>query len=57
VNVEAFIPATVFNHLKARAHEIGQLGQYEVTGCATAVIIAPAILYPFVFGCEEPEVA
>jgi gamma-glutamyltranspeptidase/glutathione hydrolase len=41
MNVEAPIPETVFAELKARGHEISQVKQYEIGGCATAVIIDP----------------
>jgi gamma-glutamyltranspeptidase/glutathione hydrolase len=42
MNIEAPISQTTFDDLKARGHEIEQLRQYGVSGCATAVMIDPA---------------
>ena len=42
MNIEAPISKAVFDDLKERGHEIEQLRQYGVSGCATAVMIDPA---------------
>jgi gamma-glutamyltranspeptidase/glutathione hydrolase len=42
MNVEAPISKGVFDELKARGHQVEQLPQYGVSGCATAVMIDPA---------------
>ena len=42
MNVEAPIAKSVSDELKARGHEVEQLRQYGVSGCATAVMIDPA---------------
>ncbi len=41
MNVEVPIPKTVFDDLKARGHDISEVRQYGVSGCATGVIIDP----------------
>jgi gamma-glutamyltranspeptidase/glutathione hydrolase len=40
--VEAAIPDTVYNELKARGHDVRRLRQFGMSGCATAVMIDPA---------------
>ena len=42
MNIEEPISKAVFDELKSRGHEIEQLRQYGVSGCATAVLIDPA---------------
>ena len=42
MNVEAPISKAVSDALKARGHDVEQLHQYGVSGCATAVMIDPA---------------
>jgi gamma-glutamyltranspeptidase/glutathione hydrolase len=42
MNIEVPISKAVFDELKARGHGVSQLGQYGVSGCATAVMIDPA---------------
>jgi gamma-glutamyltranspeptidase/glutathione hydrolase len=42
MNIEEPISKAVFDDLKSRGHEIEQLRQYGVSGCATAVLIDPA---------------
>jgi gamma-glutamyltranspeptidase/glutathione hydrolase len=42
MNIEQPISKEVFDELKSRGHEIEQLRQYGVSGCATAVLIDPA---------------
>jgi gamma-glutamyltranspeptidase/glutathione hydrolase len=42
LNVEANIPDTVYNELKARGHDVSRLRTFGMSGCATAVMIDPA---------------
>jgi gamma-glutamyltranspeptidase/glutathione hydrolase len=42
MNVEAPIPQSVIDELKARGHQVETIRQYGVSGCATAVMIDPA---------------
>ena len=42
MNVEVPIPKAVFDELKARGHDVSEVRQYGVSGCATAVMIDPA---------------
>jgi gamma-glutamyltranspeptidase/glutathione hydrolase len=42
MNVEAPIPKAVFDELKARGHDVSEVRQYGVSGCATGVMIDPA---------------
>jgi gamma-glutamyltranspeptidase/glutathione hydrolase len=42
LNVEAAIPDSVYNELKARGHDVSRLRQFGMSGCATAVLIDPA---------------
>ena len=41
LNVEATIPDTVYDELRARGHEVGRLRPFGMSGCATAVMIDP----------------
>jgi gamma-glutamyltranspeptidase/glutathione hydrolase len=41
LNVEAAIPDSVYNELKARGHDVSRLRQFGMSGCATAVMIDP----------------
>ena len=41
MNVEAPIPQGVIDELRARGHQVEQLQQYGVSGCATAVMVDP----------------
>ncbi|HUQ85997.1 MAG TPA: gamma-glutamyltransferase family protein [Vicinamibacterales bacterium] len=42
LNVEATIPDSVYNELKARGHDVSRLRPFGMSGCATAVLIDPA---------------
>ena len=42
MNVEVPISTRVFDELKARGHDVEEVRQYGVSGCATGVIIDPA---------------
>ena len=42
LNVEATVPDTVINELKARGHDVQKVRPFSVAGCATAVMIDPA---------------
>lgn len=42
LNVEATIPDSVYNELKARGHDVSRLRPFGMSGCATAVMIDPA---------------
>jgi gamma-glutamyltranspeptidase/glutathione hydrolase len=42
MNMEVPIPKAVFDELKARGHDISEVRQYGVSGCATGVMIDPA---------------
>lgn len=42
MNIEVPISKAVFDELAARGHEVSELRQYGVSGCATAVMIDPA---------------
>ena len=42
LNVEAAIPDSVFNELRARGHNVSRLRTFGMSGCATAVMIDPA---------------
>jgi gamma-glutamyltranspeptidase/glutathione hydrolase len=42
MNVEVPISKAVFDELKKRGHEVSEVRQYGVSGCATGVIIDPA---------------
>jgi len=42
LNVEAAIPDSVYNELKARGHDVSRLRAFGMSGCATAVMIDPA---------------
>jgi gamma-glutamyltranspeptidase/glutathione hydrolase len=39
--VEASVPDAVYNELKARGHDVSRLRTFGMSGCATAVMIAP----------------
>jgi len=41
MNVEAPIPDSVLQELKARGHDIERVKQFSITGCATAVLLDP----------------
>jgi gamma-glutamyltranspeptidase/glutathione hydrolase len=40
--VEATVPDSVFNELRARGHDVSRLRAFGMSGCATAVMIDPA---------------
>jgi gamma-glutamyltranspeptidase/glutathione hydrolase len=40
--VEATVPESVFNELRARGHDVSRLRAFGMSGCATAVMIDPA---------------
>jgi gamma-glutamyltranspeptidase/glutathione hydrolase len=42
LNLEAPIPDSVFQNLKARGHDVSKIRQFGMGGCATAVLIDPA---------------
>jgi gamma-glutamyltranspeptidase/glutathione hydrolase len=42
LNVEAAIPDSVFNELRARGHDVSRLRTFGMSGCATGVMIDPA---------------
>jgi gamma-glutamyltranspeptidase/glutathione hydrolase len=42
LNLEAQIPDSVFNDLKARGHDVSRIKAFSIASCATAVIIDPA---------------
>jgi gamma-glutamyltranspeptidase/glutathione hydrolase len=42
LNVEAQIPDSVYNELKARGHDVSRIRAWSIASCATAVIIDPA---------------
>jgi gamma-glutamyltranspeptidase/glutathione hydrolase len=42
LNVEAAIPDSVYNELKARGHDVSRIRTFGMSGCATAVMIDPA---------------
>jgi gamma-glutamyltranspeptidase/glutathione hydrolase len=42
LNVEATVPDSVYNELKARGHDVSRLRVFGMSGCATAVMIDPA---------------
>jgi gamma-glutamyltranspeptidase/glutathione hydrolase len=42
LNLEAQIPDSVFNDLKARGHDVSRIKPFSIASCATAVIIDPA---------------
>jgi gamma-glutamyltranspeptidase/glutathione hydrolase len=42
LNVEAAIPDSVFNELRARGHDVSRLRAFGMSGCATGVMIDPA---------------
>jgi gamma-glutamyltranspeptidase/glutathione hydrolase len=42
LNLEAAIPDSVVDELKARGHDVSRLRLYGMSGCATAVMIDPA---------------
>jgi gamma-glutamyltranspeptidase / glutathione hydrolase len=41
LNLEANIPDTVYNDLKARGHDVARIRAFGMNGCATAVLIDP----------------
>lgn len=41
LNLEATIPAAVFDDLKARGHDVSRIRAFGMSGCATAVMIDP----------------
>ena len=41
LNLEAPIPDSVYNELRARGHEVSRLRSFGMSGCATAVMIDP----------------
>ncbi|HYM17195.1 MAG TPA: gamma-glutamyltransferase family protein [Micropepsaceae bacterium] len=42
LNVEAQIPDSVYNELRARGHDVSRIRAWSIASCATAVIIDPA---------------
>ena len=42
VSVEAAVPDSVYNELKARGHDVKRIRQFGMSGCATAAMIDPA---------------
>jgi gamma-glutamyltranspeptidase/glutathione hydrolase len=42
LNLEANIPDTVYNDLRARGHDVARIRAFGMNGCATAVLIDPA---------------
>jgi gamma-glutamyltranspeptidase/glutathione hydrolase len=42
LNVEAAIPDSVYNELRARGHDVSRIRTFGMSGCATAVLIDPA---------------
>jgi gamma-glutamyltranspeptidase/glutathione hydrolase len=42
LNVEAQIPDSVYNELRARGHDVSRIKAWSIASCATAVIIDPA---------------
>ena len=40
--VEATVPDSIYNELKARGHDVSRLRAFGMSGCATAVMIDPA---------------
>ena len=40
LNVEATIPDSVYNELRARGHDVSRLRAFGMSGCATGVMIA-----------------
>jgi gamma-glutamyltranspeptidase / glutathione hydrolase len=42
LNLEANIPDTVYNDLKARGHDVARMRAFGMNGCATAVLIDPS---------------
>lgn len=42
LNVEATIPDSVYDELRARGHDVSRLRPFGMSGCATAVMIDPA---------------
>ena len=42
LNLEAAIPDSVFDELKARGHDVSRLRAFGMSGCATAVMLDPA---------------
>ena len=42
LNVEASIPDSVYNELKARGHDVSRIRTFGMSGCATTVMIDPA---------------
>jgi gamma-glutamyltranspeptidase / glutathione hydrolase len=41
LNVEATVPDTVYDELRARGHDVSRLRPFGMSGCATAVMIDP----------------
>ena len=50
LNVEAAIPDSVYDELKARGHDVSRLRAFGMSGCATAVMIDPATQNRFAAG-------
>jgi gamma-glutamyltranspeptidase/glutathione hydrolase len=50
LNVEATVPDSVYNELKARGHDVSRLRAFGMSGCATAVMIDPATQNRFAAG-------
>ncbi|HXX01603.1 MAG TPA: gamma-glutamyltransferase, partial [Candidatus Acidoferrales bacterium] len=50
LNVEATIPDSVYDELKARGHDVSRLRAFGMSGCATGVMIDPATQNRFAAG-------
>lgn len=50
VNVEATVPAAVYDELRARGHDVRRLRPFGMSGCATAVMIDPVSSNRFAAG-------
>ena len=42
MSVEATVPDSVYNELKARSHDVKRIRQFGMSGCATAAMIDTA---------------